>query len=354
MPKRSPPSTALFDEAQAAGEPDRTAMVVATAALDARPSARTVLLKAHDARGFVFYTHLDGRKGRELQANPHAALLFLWPRVRGGVQVRIEGAVEIVDDAEADAYFASRPRGSQVGAWASMQSETLSIARDVRAAHRRGRARVRGSRGAAPAALDRTARARRRRIEFWYGADFRLHERWLYEVRLHRRMVEADAVSVSAPGFTVRAAQRSGCARRGRAARWRCGRTKSRRGTPRTSAMRLGRERTARPRFLALRSERVPRSASPKRHCASDYVNGTDSFAGRIPRRLVCDAAVARHAASGARWCARSSDWTREQGCTRARLGRPARQPAARIAAHAACGFEETERVVYFRKALDC
>jgi iron complex transport system substrate-binding protein len=115
----------LFEEAAVAGEPDRTAMIIATAALDARPSARTVLLKAHDARGFVFYTHLDGRKGRELQANPHAALLFHWPRVREGVQVRIEGAVEIVADTEADAYFASRPRGSQLGAWASKQSETL-------------------------------------------------------------------------------------------------------------------------------------------------------------------------------------------------------------------------------------
>ena len=80
----------LFDEAQAAGEPDHTAMTVATAALDASPSARTVLLKAHDQRGFVFYTHLDGRKGRELQANPRAALLFHWPRVRHGVQVQMK------------------------------------------------------------------------------------------------------------------------------------------------------------------------------------------------------------------------------------------------------------------------
>ena len=94
---------ALFAEALAAGEPDRTAMTLATATRDGHPSARTVLLKAHDARGFVFYTHLDGRKGRELQANPQAALLFHWPRVREGVQVRIEGAVEIVADAEADA-----------------------------------------------------------------------------------------------------------------------------------------------------------------------------------------------------------------------------------------------------------
>ncbi len=170
----------LFDEALAAGEPDRTAMTVASATVDARPSARTVLLKAFDARGFVFYTHLDGRKGRELQANPRAALLFHWTRVRQGVQVRIEGAVQIVSDAEADAYFASRPRVSQLGAWASDQSRTLASreafeqrladvesrfdGRDVPRPPRWGGFRI------VPAS-----------IEVWYGADFRLHERWLYE-----------------------------------------------------------------------------------------------------------------------------------------------------------------------------
>lgn len=170
----------LFDEAQAQGEPDRTAMVVATAALDARPSARTVLLKAHDARGFVFYTHLDGRKGRELQANPHAALLFHWPRVRQGVQVRIEGAVEIVSDIEADAYFASRPRGSQVGAWASLQSETL----DSRDTFERRIAQVEGEfegRDVPRPPRWTGLRVRPHRIEFWYAAGFRLHERQLYE-----------------------------------------------------------------------------------------------------------------------------------------------------------------------------
>lgn len=170
----------LFAEARAAGEPDPTAMSVATAALDGRPSVRTVLLKAHDARGFVFYTHLDGRKGRELQANPHAALLFHWPRVRHGVQVRIEGAVEIVSDAEADAYFASRPRGSQLGAWASKQSETLEgreafEQRLAEAEHSfEGRDVPRPPRWTG-------LRVRADKVEFWYGADFRLHERWLYE-----------------------------------------------------------------------------------------------------------------------------------------------------------------------------
>ncbi len=170
----------LFEEAQAAGEPDPTAMTVATAALDGRPSARTVLLKAYDARGFVFYTNLLGRKGRELQANPHAALLFHWPRVREGVQVRIEGAVEQVGDAEADAYFASRPRGSQVGAWASQQSQTL----DARATFDERVAQVErefDGRDVLRPPHWSGLRVRPERIEFWYGAQFRLHERWLYE-----------------------------------------------------------------------------------------------------------------------------------------------------------------------------
>lgn len=170
----------LFDEAGAAGEPDRTAMVVASADADGRPSVRTVLMKAHDARGFVFYTHLDGRKGRELQDNPRAALLFHWPRVRRGVQVRIEGAVSIVDDAEADAYFASRPRGSQLGAWASEQSQTLE-SREI--FEQRVAAREREFEGREVPRPPRWGgfRVSPERIEFWYGAEYRLHERQLYE-----------------------------------------------------------------------------------------------------------------------------------------------------------------------------
>ena len=170
----------LFAEALVAGEPDRTAMTLATATPAGLPSARTVLLKAHDARGFVFYSHLDGRKWRVLHANPHAALLFHWPRVRDGVQVRIEGAVQVVEDAEADAYFASRPRASQLGAWASRQSQTLesrealeaSIAHFEREFDGREVPRPPGWTGfrVAPDA-----------VEFWYGAQFRLHERDLHE-----------------------------------------------------------------------------------------------------------------------------------------------------------------------------
>ena len=170
----------LFEEARAAGEPDPTAMTLATAGLDARPSARTMLLKEHDARGFVFYTHLDSRKGRELQANPHVTLLFHWPRVRNGVQVRIEGAVETVSDADADGYFASRPRGSQLGAWVSRQSETL----ESRETFEQRLAQVeREFEGRdIPRPLRWTGlRVRPEKIEFWYAAAFRLHERWLYQ-----------------------------------------------------------------------------------------------------------------------------------------------------------------------------
>ncbi len=170
----------LFEAAGAAGEPDRTAMTVATATLDARPSARTVLLKGFDARGFVFYTHLDGRKGRELQANPYAALLFHWPRVQQGVQVRIEGRVHTVPDDEADAYFATRARGSQLGAWASLQSETLD-ARDTFEA-RLAEAGKRFEGRDVPRPPRWTGfRVRPRWIEFWYAAEFRWHERRVYE-----------------------------------------------------------------------------------------------------------------------------------------------------------------------------
>jgi pyridoxamine 5'-phosphate oxidase len=170
----------LFDEALAAGEPDPTAMTVATADASGRPSARTVLLKAHDERGFVFYTHLDGRKGRELQANPRAALLFLWPRVRQGVQVRIEGTVEIVDDAEADAYFASRPRGSQLGAWASVQSETLA-SREAFETHLAEVAARFDDRDVPRPPRWSGFRIVPRTVEFWYGGAYRLHERYLHE-----------------------------------------------------------------------------------------------------------------------------------------------------------------------------
>jgi len=171
----------LFEEARQSREVEPTAMTVATADAQGRPSARTVLLKAFDARGFVFYTHLDSHKGQELQANPQAALLLLWRSLReAGIQVRIEGRVEQVSDAEADAYFASRPRMSQIGAWASQQSRTLASreAFDARVAE----AEARFAGGPVPRPQGWSGlRVVPDRIEFWYGAQFRLHERWCYE-----------------------------------------------------------------------------------------------------------------------------------------------------------------------------
>ncbi|PLS79755.1 MAG: pyridoxamine 5'-phosphate oxidase [Chloroflexi bacterium] len=114
---------AWFDQAVAAKVLEPNAMTLATVGADGQPSARVVLLKGFDARGFVFYTNYESRKGRELLAHPRAALLFFWPDLER--QVRVEGRVEKVADEESDAYFRSRPHGSRLGAWASPQSEVI-------------------------------------------------------------------------------------------------------------------------------------------------------------------------------------------------------------------------------------
>lgn len=171
----------LYAQAKAAGIAEPTAMTVATVDADGQPSARMVLLKDYSERGFVFYTHLDGRKGRELQAHPKAALLFFWKALgEDGVQVRIEGDVEIVDEAEAEAYFARRPRDSQLGAWASHQSETLDARETFDRRFEEARARFEGVDVPRPPRWG-GFRVVPRSIEFWYGAQFRLHERHLYE-----------------------------------------------------------------------------------------------------------------------------------------------------------------------------
>ena len=114
---------AWYGEAQGCGLKEPSAVTLATADAEGRPSARMVLLKSADRAGFVFYTNRESRKGRQMQANPFAALCFHWmPLVR---QVRVEGRVEPVSDAEADVYFATRARDSQIGAWASKQSQPL-------------------------------------------------------------------------------------------------------------------------------------------------------------------------------------------------------------------------------------
>ncbi|MCL6713846.1 pyridoxamine 5'-phosphate oxidase [Pseudomonas sp. R2.Fl] len=172
----------LYEEAQASPrELEANAMTVATATPDGHPSARTVLLKAFDERGFVFYTHLHSHKGRDLETNPRAALLFLWRSLRdAGIQVRVEGAVEQVDAAEADAYFASRPRMSQIGAWASHQSETLASADAFDQRIAETEARFAGQDVPRPTGWS-GFRVVPEAFEFWYGAQFRLHERWRYE-----------------------------------------------------------------------------------------------------------------------------------------------------------------------------
>ena len=171
----------LFEEAKAGNELEPNAMTVATATTDGRPSARTVLLKSFDARGFVFYTHLHSHKGRELEANPRAALLFLWRSLHAaGIQVRIEGVVEVVGDDEADDYFASRPRQSQVGAWASAQSETLESRDDFEDRIAQVEKEFEGREIPRPDGWS-GFRVVPEVFEFWYGVEFRLHERWRYE-----------------------------------------------------------------------------------------------------------------------------------------------------------------------------
>src|ERR1700761_2115310 len=115
----------LLDEAIAAGEPEPTAMNLATVDAAGRVSSRIVLLKGADERGFRFYTNYDSDKGSQVEAHPQVALCFHWKQLRNAVQVRVEGAARKVQPEESDAYFATRARESQLGAWASLQSQTL-------------------------------------------------------------------------------------------------------------------------------------------------------------------------------------------------------------------------------------
>ena len=170
----------LLEQAKQSIDPEPTAMTVATVGRDGRPAARTVLLKGFDDRGFVFYTNFSSRKGRQLAANPQAALLFHWRHLREGVQVKIEGTVEPVSAEEADAYFASRPRGSQIGAWASLQSQPLASREQFEQRYADVEKQYEGAPVPRPPHWS-GFRVVPERIEFWYGAQFRLHERQCYE-----------------------------------------------------------------------------------------------------------------------------------------------------------------------------
>lgn len=165
---------AWLAEAVQSGQPEPTAMALATAAADGTPNVRMLLLKGADARGFTFYTNLGSPKAAELSANPRAALCFYWQTLKR--QVRVAGRVECVTDAEADAYFASRPRLSQIGAWASHQSQAMAdrfeLERNCAAVA------LRFGLGAVSRPPDWSGfRVVPDQIEFWQEKPFRLHER---------------------------------------------------------------------------------------------------------------------------------------------------------------------------------
>ncbi len=169
----------LLDEAKASGDREPTAMNLATADASGRVHSRIVLLKGIDAHGLRFHTNRESAKGREMAEHPQVALCFHWKQIREGVQVRFEGRVQFLDDAESDAYFASRPRGSRIGAWASRQSETLPdrATFEERVAHYE--AEFEGRDVPRPAHWGGYL-MQPDRVEFWYGARYRLHERFVH------------------------------------------------------------------------------------------------------------------------------------------------------------------------------
>jgi pyridoxamine 5'-phosphate oxidase len=166
-----------FDQARASEPADHDAAAVASVSADGRPAVRMVLIRGYDPRGFVFYTNLDSRKTHEMTANPYAAMCFYWKMTDR--QIRIEGAVSIIDDVEADAYFASRPYESQIGAWASKQSQILDQRRTLE--DRVAKYEQRFSVGQVPRPDFWSGfRLVPDNFEFWDRRPARLHDRTLY------------------------------------------------------------------------------------------------------------------------------------------------------------------------------
>jgi pyridoxamine 5'-phosphate oxidase len=167
-----------YAHAQAAGIPQADAMALATATETGIPAARMVLLKGHDDRGFVFFSNRSSRKGGELAANPVAALLFFWQPLRR--QVRIEGRVEEIAEAETDDYFLTRPRGSQTAAWSSPQSKPVADRAELDRLFDETVARLAGAEMTTPPFWG-GYRVVPSAIEFWQGRENRLHDRLRYE-----------------------------------------------------------------------------------------------------------------------------------------------------------------------------
>jgi pyridoxamine 5'-phosphate oxidase len=166
-----------YTEARTTEINDSNAVALATADAQGRPSVRMVLLKGYDERGFVFYTNRESRKAGDLAANPHVALLFHWKSLRR--QIRIEGPVAFASDAESDAYFASRGRDSQLGAWASDQSRPLDSRGTFEARFAEVQARFEGQPVPRPPHWG-GYRVTPERIEFWLDREHRLHERRIF------------------------------------------------------------------------------------------------------------------------------------------------------------------------------
>ena len=166
----------LLEEAQASGDPEPTAMNLSTVDTSGRVASRIVLLKGVDERGFRFFTNYESDKGAQLEAHPQVALCFHWKQVRHGVQVRVEGHARKLQADESDAYFATRARGSQIGAWASLQSQTLPDRQTFEERVARYEAEFAGREVERPPHWGGFV-VEPDTLEFWCGAEFRWHER---------------------------------------------------------------------------------------------------------------------------------------------------------------------------------
>tara|TARA_B100001121_G_C18589940_1_gene574085 strand:+ start:322 stop:903 length:582 start_codon:yes stop_codon:yes gene_type:complete len=169
-----------FEEAKKSEPELPEAMSVSTVSTDGQPSSRMVLMKSYDQKGFVFFTNLESRKGKEIYSTPKAALLFYWKSLKR--QVRIEGQIFPVSDEEADAYFASRPRGSQIGAWASDQSRPMSVESDLEQSVASYTEKFSDSTIKRPPFWS-GLRLKPQELEFWQDRCFRLHLREVYRLR---------------------------------------------------------------------------------------------------------------------------------------------------------------------------